>query len=169
MENELTTLCYIEKDGKFLMLHRTKKKNDPNRDLWLGPGGHFEPGESPDECVVREVYEETGLTLTDYRIRGIVSFSDGDWYEYMFLYTASGFTGEIGDCSEGELVWVEKDRVINELPVWEGDRIFLRLLIENRAFFSLKLHYEKRKLQYAVLDGKELDINDFIHKVTKLI
>ena len=93
MENELTTLCYIEKDGKYLMIHRTKKKNDPNHDLWMGVGGHFEQGESPEDCVLREVKEETGLTLTDYSLRGVVSFSDNDWYEYMFLYSAGGFEG----------------------------------------------------------------------------
>lgn len=153
---ELTTLCYIEQGDKYLMLHRTKKKNDPNHDLWLGLGGHFEEGESPDECVVREVLEESGLTLMDQRLRGVVTFSDGDWVEYMFLYSASQYEGNISDCNEGELVWVEKQRVLTELPIWEGDRIFLRLMSEDRPFFSLKLTYEHRRLIYAALDGKEL-------------
>jgi len=158
MEAELTTLCYIEKDGKYLMLHRTKKQNDPSQDFWMGVGGHFEHGESPDECVVREVKEETGLALTDYHLRGIVSFSEGDWYEYMFLYSADGFTGEIIECNEGDLLWVEKNRAVNELTSWEGDKIFLRLMQEEYPFFSLKLHYENRKLKYAVLDGKEIPV-----------
>ena len=154
MEIELTTLCYIEKDGKYLMLHRTKKKNDPNHDLWLGVGGHFETGESPDECVVREVREETGLTLTDYRLRGIVSFSDNDWYEYMFLYIAYAWEGTIGECNEGELLWVDKKDVVEKLPIWDGDRIFLRLMDEDIPVFSLKLRYDNRILKYAALNGK---------------
>ena len=158
MEAELTTLCYIEKDGKYLMLHRTKKKNDPSKDLWMGVGGHFEAGDSPDDCVLREVKEETGLTLTKYRMCGIVSFSEGDWFEYMFLYSADGFTGQLCECSEGELAWVEKDKAVNELTAWEGDKIFLRLMQENRPFFSLKLHYENKKLQSAVLDGQKITI-----------
>lgn len=153
MEAELTTLCYIEKDGKYLMLHRTKKKNDPSQDMWMGVGGHFEQGESPDECVLREVKEETGLTLTRYKMRGIVSFSEGDWYEYMFLYSASEFEGELTECSEGDLLWVDKEKAVNELISWEGDKIFLRLMQETDQFFSLKLHYENKKLISAVLDG----------------
>ncbi len=159
MEAELTTLCYIERDGQYLMLHRTKKENDPSHDLWMGVGGHFEPGESPEDCVLREVKEETGLTLTEYALRGIVTFSDGDWVEYMFLYSASGFDGSIGVCNEGDLVWVDKEKSVTELPIWEGDRIFLRLMNEGKPFFSLKLHYENRVLQYAVLDGKPLELN----------
>ena len=162
MKNELTTLCYIERDGKYLMLHRTKKKNDPNHNLWLGVGGHFEYGESPEECVLREVKEESGLTLTDYRLRGIVSFSDNDWVEYMFLYSGYDWEGQPGDCDEGELVWVEKRDVIEKLPSWEGDRIFLRLMEEDRPFFSLKLHYENRILKTAALDGKPLDFSGMI-------
>ena len=156
MEPELTTHCYIEKDGKYLMMHRTKKKNDPSKDLYMGVGGHFEEGESPEECVLREVKEETGLTLTSYRMRGVVSFSEGDWYEYMFLYSADGFTGELTDCSEGELLWVDKEIAVNELPSWEGDRIFLRLMQEDRPFFSLKLRYQHKKLISAVLDGNNI-------------
>lgn len=158
MNAELTTLCYIEQDGKYLMLHRTKKKSDPNHDLWLGIGGHFEHGESPEECVIREVKEESGLTLTDFGLRGIITFSDGEWYEYMFLYSAEGFTGEITECDEGELAWVEKEKVLSDLPIWEGDRIFLRLMAEDRPFFSLKLRYENRQLKYAILDNQALEI-----------
>ncbi len=152
MEPELTTMCYIEQDGKYLMLHRTKKKNDPNHDLWLGIGGHFECGETPGECNLREVREETGLTLQDPVLRGIVTFSDGDWHEYMFVYTAGAFEGNFTDCSEGELLWVEKERVRQELPIWEGDRIFLDLLEQKAPFFSLKLEYSHRKLVSWKLD-----------------
>jgi ADP-ribose pyrophosphatase len=138
---ELTTLCYIEKDDAYLMMHRVKKKEDINKDKWIGVGGHFEYGESPDECLLREVTEETGLTLTSYRARGIVTFIYGeDVVEYMHLYTADEYTGEIGDCDEGELVWVSKDKV-TELPIWEGDKIFFRLLSEREDYFSLKLVY----------------------------
>ena len=159
MDAELTTMCYIERDGCYLMLHRTKKKNDPNHDLWLGPGGHFESNESPEECVIREVREECGITLTKWRMRGIITFSDGEWFEYMFLFTATDFEGEIGECNEGELVWVEKEKVLSELPIWEGDRIFLRLLAQEHPFFSLKLQYENRRLIRAVLDGESLELN----------
>ncbi len=157
VDNELTTLCYIEKDGKYLMLHRTKKQSDPNRDLWMGVGGHFEKGESPEDCVVREVREETGFELTDYKLRGVVSFSDNDWYEYMFLYSAQGFKGEMIQCNEGDLEWIDKESAVRDLPIWEGDRIFLRLMNEGRPFFSLKLRYENKILKRVVLDGKEWD------------
>lgn len=157
MGAELTTLCYIEKDGKYLMLHRNKKQNDPSHDLWLGLGGHFEEGESPEECVVREVREESGLELQDQRLRGLVTFSDGDWFEYMFLFSAGDFRGEMISCDEGELVWVEKERVLTELPIWEGDRIFLRLMAEDAPFFSLKLTYRNRQLKYAALNGKQIN------------
>ena len=158
MDFQLTTLCYIEWDGKYLMLHRTKKKNDLNRDLWLGIGGHFEQGESPEECVLREVREESGLTLKDYRLRGVVTFSDGKVYEYMFLFYASEYEGELIECDEGELVWVEKEKIINELPIWEGDRIFLRLMEGNRPFFSLKLTYNGRNLRSALLDNVPIGV-----------
>ena len=139
---ELTTLCYIERDGSYLMMHRTKKEKDINKDKWIGIGGHFEYGESPDECLLREVDEETGLTLTSYTARGIITFIYGEnVVEYMHLYTADGFTGEIHDCDEGELVWIRKEKVM-ELPIWEGDKIFFRLLNERRDFFSLKLIYD---------------------------
>lgn len=162
MVPELTTLCYIEQDGKYLMLHRTKKQNDFNQNLWLGLGGHIETGESPEECVVREVKEESGLELTDYKFRGMVTFSDSNVYEYMFLFTADKFSGEITDSDEGELQWTEKEKVLNELPVWEGDKIFLKLLAQDYPFFSLKLEYEKRKLKKASLDGNIINISDFL-------
>lgn len=158
MEKDLTTLCYIQKDGKYLMMHRNKKKNDPNHDLWLGLGGHFEDGESPEECMLREIREESGLELTSYQMRGVITFSDGDWKELMFLFSADGFSGKIAENNEGELVWVEKERVFHELPIWEGDRIFLNLMEQGKPFFSLKLEYDNRKLVNAVLDGKKLDL-----------
>ena len=155
-KSPLTTLCYIEQDNKYLMLHRIKKENDVNKDKWIGVGGHFEQGESPEECLLREVKEETGLTLTSWKFRGIVTFISDKWpEEYMCLYTATGFEGELASCNEGTLEWVEKSKV-TELPIWEGDKIFLRLLCEDRAFFSLKLRYEGETLVEAVLDGKGL-------------
>ncbi len=139
---ELTTLCYIEHDDSYLMMHRTKKEKDINKDKWIGIGGHFEYGESPDECLLREVDEETGLTITSYTARGVITFIYGEnVVEYMHLYTADGFTGEIHECDEGELVWVPKEKVM-ELPIWEGDKIFFRLLNERKDFFSLKLVYD---------------------------
>lgn len=142
MRSPLTTLCYIEKEGKYLMLYRNKKEKDVNEGKWIGIGGHFEEGESPEECLVREVYEETGLKLTAYRFRGIVTFCADGWpVEYMCLYTADGFEGELsGDCTEGQLQWVEKEKIM-DLKLWEGDKIFLKLLMEESPFFSLKLHY----------------------------
>ena len=137
--NNFSTLCYIEKDGKYLMLHRTVKKKDVNKDKWIGVGGHFELGESPEECVCREVLEETGYRLTSYRFRGLVTFLSGDGVtEYMSLFTADGFEGEEIACDEGELEWVPIEK-IGELNLWEGDKIFLRLLAEDAPFFSLKL------------------------------
>lgn len=152
----LTTLCYIEKDGKYLMMHRIKKKNDINQEKWIGIGGHFEPNESPEECLLREAKEETGLTLTSYRFRGLVTFLSDRWEtEYMCLYTADGYEGELTDCNEGELVWVDKEEVMN-LNLWEGDKIFFRLLNENAPFFSLKLRYVGEELVEAVLDGTSI-------------
>lgn len=151
-----TSLCYIEREGKYLMLHRTKKQNDPNQNKWIGIGGKFEEGESPEDCVLREVREETGLTLTDYRFRGVVTFASDQYpTEYMYLFTATGFVGELTPCDEGELAWIEKER-IETLPLWEGDRVFLRLLAAGQPFFSLKLVYCGDALKNAVLDGKEL-------------
>lgn len=152
-----TTLCYIEKDGCYLMLHRTAKEKDANKDKWIGLGGKFEPGESPEECVLREVKEEAGVELTEYAFRGIVTFASDTWEdEYMCLFTATEYEGELSDCDEGELAWVEKER-IPALNLWEGDRIFLRLLEKRNEFFSLKLCYEGEALVSAVLDGTPLE------------
>lgn len=156
MKRNLTTICYIEKEGCYLMLHRVKKEHDINRDKWIGVGGHFEAQESPEDCLLREVREETGLILNAWKLRGVISFIyGGNDGEYMFVYTADSFTGTLTDCDEGELEWVEKAKVY-ELPLWEGDRIFLRLLETERPFFSLKLLYEGEKLLEAVLDGRKL-------------
>lgn len=151
-----TTLCYIEKNGCYLMLHRVKKEQDENRDKWIGVGGKFEDGESPEDCVLREVREETGLTLTDYRYRGIVTFVSDVWpCEYMHLFTATGFEGQIKECDEGVLEWLPKERLYG-LPMWAGDRIFLELLDQGAPFFSLKLVYRGETLVQAVLDGKKI-------------
>lgn len=148
-----TTLCYLERDGQYLMLHRVKKDHDANHDKWIGVGGKFEDRESPEDCVKREVFEETGLTLTEYRYRGLVTFVSDRWpTEYMHLFTATGWTGELTDCDEGELTWVDKCR-IPSLPIWEGDQLFFRLLDENIPFFSLKLVYEGETLAAAALNG----------------
>ena len=154
----LSTLCYIEDKGRYLMLHRTEKERDDNKDKWIGVGGHFEPGESPEECLLREVREETGYHLTAYRFRGIVTFLSGDGVtEYMHLFTADGFEGDPIACDEGELEWVPIDR-IESLNIWEGDKIFFRLLAADRPFFSLKLVYDgKGGLLSAALDGRPLD------------
>lgn len=157
-KSPLTTLCYIEKDDKYLMLHRVKKEKDVNKDKWIGIGGHFEIGESPEECLLREVREETGLTLTGFSFRGIVTFSALGWpTEYMCLYTADQFEGILTECDEGTLEWVEKDRLMS-LNLWEGDKIFFRLLLENAPFFSLKLSYDGDKLTEAALNGEPMDL-----------
>ena len=151
-----TTLCYIERDGQYLMLHRTMKENDLNHDKWIGIGGKFEDKESPEDCVLRETLEETGLTLTSYQYRGIVTFVSDKWEtEYMHLFTADGFEGELIDCDEGELEWISKDKLL-ELTLWEGDKIFLRLIDNPCPFFSLKLVYRGEELTEAVLDGKKI-------------
>ncbi len=156
----LTTLCYIEQDHQYLMLHRIKKERDINKDKWIGVGGHFEAGETPEECLLREVKEETGLTLTSWKFCGIVTFLCDRWQdvEYMCLYRADGFTGELTtNCDEGTLEWIDKDDVY-DLPIWEGDKIFFRLMEERDSFFSLKLRYEQDVLVEAVLDGKKLEL-----------
>lgn len=155
----MSTLCYIEQDGKYLMMHRTKKEKDINKDKWIGVGGHFEEGESPDECLLREVWEETGYRLASYRFRGIVTFISGKGeIEYMHLFTADQFTGIPAACDEGELVWVPKED-IEKLNLWEGDKIFFRLLEEDLPFFSLKLVYDENdQLILAVHDGRKMEL-----------
>ena len=150
-----TTLCYITRGNDVLMLHRIKKKNDINQDKWIGVGGHFEEGESPEECLLREVYEETGLRLNNFRLRGIITFSTDNYpTEYMFLYTADGYEGKLTECNEGMLEWVKKSDVYN-LPIWEGDKVFFKLLEEDIPVFSLKLRYEGEHLAEVILNGKE--------------
>ena len=152
----MTTLCYLEKDDSYLMLHRVKKKNDVNQDKWIGVGGHALAYESPEDCLLREAMEETGLLLTSYRFRGLVTFVSDKWgTEYMCLYTADGFEGELTDCDEGCLEWVPKSEIPN-LNLWTGDLIFFRLLEENVPFFSLKLRYEGDRLAEWQLNGKDM-------------
>ena len=153
-----TSLCYIERDGQVLLLHRVKKDHDENAGKWIGIGGKFEEGESPEECMLREVREETGLCVTRWRCRGIVTFVSDEWgTEYMHLFTADRFTGTLRDCDEGVLAWVDKDAVLT-LPIWEGDRIFLRLLETDEPFFSLKLCYHGDALVSASLNGQTIGI-----------
>lgn len=154
-----TTLCHIERGGKYLMLHRVKKENDLNRDKWVAVGGKFEDGESPEECNAREVLEETGLTLNSAEYRGIVTFVSDKWEtEYIHIFTSRNFSGSIRECDEGNLEWIDKKALLS-LPIWEGDRIFLRLIDDPaQPFFSLKLVYEGDRLTYAALDGKELKL-----------
>ena len=153
-----TTLCYLERDDAYLMLHRVKKEDDYNHDKWVGVGGKFERFESPEDCLLREVKEETGLTLTHWRSRGLLTFIWGNMTEFIHLYTADGWTGEMiqGDaCREGVLEWVPKEKV-EQLPIWEGDKIFFELLNEEHPWFSLKLVYEGDVLRQAVLDGERI-------------
>ncbi len=151
-----TTLCYLERDGKYLMLHRVKKENDLNHDKWIGVGGKFEEDESPEECLLRETREETGLTLKKWRCRGIVTFVSDEWpTEYMYLFTAQEWSGTQTDCDEGVLEWISKEKLL-DLPLWEGDKIFLRLLDTDEPFFSLKLRYRGEKLAYAALNGSQI-------------
>lgn len=155
-----STLCYLENSrGEYLMLHRVKKKNDVNQDKWIGVGGKFEGNESPDECLLREVREETGLTLTHYRFRGVVTFVAEGWEcEQMFLFTAHGWTGEmVSACDEGNLEWVARNRV-GELPLWTGDKIFLSLLADGHPTFLMKLEYRGDNLIRATLDGTPLPL-----------
>lgn len=154
----LTTLCYLEQGDSYLLLHRTKKEQDINKDKWIGVGGHFKQGESPEDCLVREVKEETGLDLLQYTFRGIVTFlCDDNEAEYMHLYTADKWNGTMHTCDEGELVWVKKEKMF-QLNLWEGDKIFLKLIEEKHPFFSLKLTYHQDTLIEAVLDGKQFPL-----------
>lgn len=152
-----STLCYVLRGDEVLMLHRTKKKNDVNQDKWIGIGGKFEADETPDECLLREAREETGLTLTSWRCRGVVTFLTNGTFEgeYMYLFTADGFTGSLTDCDEGELRWVSRD-FLDRLPKWAGDQIFLDLLWQDAPFFLLKLRYEGEVLAEAVLNGEDI-------------
>lgn len=160
-KSNMTTLCYIEKDNRYLMLHRVSKKNDINKDKWIGVGGHFEKGESPEECLLREVKEETGLTLTAWRFRGIITFCpDGAPAEYMCLFTADRFSGRQRECSEGKLEWVDKKK-LDSLNLWDGDRLFFDLLRRGEPFFSLKYCYRQDGSWYrAMLNGRELELLD---------
>ena len=153
---KMTTLCYLERNGQYLMLHRTKKVNDENHDKWIGVGGKFEDAESPEDCMRREVQEETGLLVTASRYRGIVTFVSNVYpTEYMHLFTCTDWEGTPRECDEGELAWIDKKKLLS-LPMWEGDRIFLELIDTDTPFFSLKLVYQGERLTQAVLDGKKL-------------
>ena len=157
-----TSLCYIERDGKYLMLHRVKKENDLNHDKWIGIGGKFEAGESPEECNAREALEETGLTLNNSAYRGIVTFVSDKWgTEYIHLFHCDDFSGETKECDEGTLEWVEKSTIYS-LSLWQGDKIFLRLLEKSIPFFSLKLVYEGEVLKKAILNGNEIQVGDYL-------
>ncbi len=158
MQGINTTLCYIERDGHYLMLHRVKKENDLNQDKWVGIGGKFEDKESPEDCMLRETWEETGLTLTHMEYRGIVTFISNQYpTEYMHLFWADEFSGTIKECDEGNLEWISKEALM-QLPMWAGDKIFLRLLDEKVPFFSLKLRYEGDVLVEAVLNQQPLSV-----------
>lgn len=151
-----TTQCYLERDGQYLMLHRTKKENDENKDKWIGVGGKFEEGESPEDCMRREVREETGFSVSQWRYCGIVTFVSDVWpAEQMHIFVCTEWNGEEIVCDEGDLEWIEKQRLL-DLTMWEGDKIFLRLIDEKRPFFSLKLCYEGETLKKAILNGKSL-------------
>lgn len=155
---KLTTLCYIERDGKYLMLHRTKKINDENHDKWIGVGGKFENFESPEDCMLREVKEETGLTVTAWKFCGIITFVLNETLcEYMHLFKCTDWCGEIIECNEGDLEWISKEKLFS-LPMWAGDRIFLELMDKEREFFSLKLTYKDDVLLSAVLDGENIKL-----------
>ncbi len=153
----LTTLCYIKQNGKYLMLYRCKKENDANKGKWIGIGGGFEPGESPEDCVLREVREETGLTLKEKKFRGIVTFASDTWEtEYMHIFTSESFEGNLTEnCSEGQLAWIDEAEMKN-LPMWEGDKIFFRLIDRDAPFFSLKLSYTGESLKSAELNGESI-------------
>ena len=152
----LSSIIYIEQNEKYLMLHRTRKVNDTNKDKWIGVGGKFEEGETPEECARREKIEETGLTLGNLFYRGIVTFTSNKYpAEQMHLFKSTSFSGKIKDCDEGELDWIKKEKLLS-LPIWEGDKIFLRLLDQDIPFFSLKLTYEGNTLVRAILNEREI-------------
>ena len=158
MDGRKTSLVYLERDGRYLILHRTKKDHDENHDKWIGLGGKFEPGETPDACALREVREESGLTMTDFALRGLIIFVSDVWgLEYMYLYTATKWTGRLVDCNEGELVWLDKPELLGK-NLWEGDRLFLKALDERKEFFIMKFRYEGERLA-EVVDSK--GISDF--------
>ena len=151
----LTSLCYLEKDGKYLMLYRNKKQNDMNQGKWIGVGGGFEKDETPEECMLREVKEETGLSLIRYSYRGLVTFvAEGEETQYMHLFTADQWEGTLSECTEGTLEWIDKKDVLN-LELWEGDRVFFRLLEERKEYFSLKLCYKGDKLVKTICFPEE--------------
>ena len=152
-----TTLCYIEQNNHYLMLHRVKKHNDPSHNKWIGVGGKCEANESPDECIIRETLEETGLQLLEPQLRGVVTFISNEWEaEYMFIFTADKFTGTLAtDCNEGNLAWIPKDKIM-DLSLWEGDKVFLKLLLDQAPFFLLKLVYEGDNLVTCILNGNPL-------------
>lgn len=154
-----TTLCYLERNGRYLMLHRVKKQNDASHDKWIGVGGKCELDESPDECMLREVKEETDLMITSWHYRGIVTFISDIWpCEYMHLFTADDWTGKETMCDEGDLQWIEKQGIF-DLMLWPGDRIFLRLIMNPaQPFFSLKLVYKGDDLVSAKLDGIPIEL-----------
>ena len=150
----LSTLCYIEKDGKYLMLHRTKKENDINKNKWIGVGGKFEEGESPEECLLREVEEETGLILTVYKLRCILTYVSNTYEtEYIYVFTANDFKGDIIECNEGQLEWIDKEK-ITDLNIWEGDKIFIDKMNSTNNFFTIKCKYDGDKLI-------EYDLNEY--------
>lgn len=143
----LTTLCYIEQNDCYLMMHRTKKENDQSRGKWLGVGGKLETDESPEDCLNREVMEETGLTVLAYEFAGVITFLSDIWEtEYMFIYVVKSFSGELTECDEGDLHWIPKSEVMH-LNLWEGDRVFLKLLLEGRYGFSLRFVYRGDDLE----------------------
>lgn len=153
----MTTLCYLERDDCYLMMHRVKKEHDDSHDKWIGVGGKFEKDESPEECMIREVFEETGLQVTQWTYHGIVTFvSDVAQSDYMHLFSAKEWKGEIHECEEGVLQWIPKNQ-LDQLSLWEGDRIFLKLMNENHPFFSLKLTYHGNHLVESVLNGKIME------------
>lgn len=157
----MTTLCYLEREGSYLMLHRVKKLHDDSRNKWIGVGGKFEADESPEDCMLREVKEETGLTVTKWKYHGLVTFvSDVAQSDYMHLFSATEWSGQLHACEEGELQWVPKAE-LGQLALWEGDRVFLALMQQQRPFFSLKLTYKGDSLTQAVLDGMEIAVDKY--------